>query len=171
MRGGSLPSFVSSSTICLSGHLSAPLFLSRCCPCEHPCVPRPSFSSAAGFVSFLFRDNSSSGFHCAPEHSCLPLCHVGCLHSVPGPLRTSVLCSDPLPSTSLCQQSVVCLYVHVPPTLRSPLVPITTLPETVLVPHGTFGALLPSLYLIQIMYALPYACSVPQSSLTLFATI
>ena len=53
------------------------------------------------------------------------------------------------PSTSLCQQSVVCLYVHVPPTLRSPLVPITTLPETVLVPHGTFGALLPPLYLIQ----------------------
>ena len=82
---------------------SAPLYFCHDDACERPCVPRPSFSSAAGFVSFLFRHNSSSGFHCAPEHSCLPLCHVRCLHSVPGPLRTSVLCSDPLPSASLCQ--------------------------------------------------------------------
>ena len=71
-----------------------------------------------------------------------PLCHVGCLCWVPGPLGTSVLCSDPFLSTSLCQQYFVCLC---PPW--GPLIPITTPPETVLVPHGTLGALQCSLYL------------------------
>lgn len=46
--------------------------------------------------------------------------------SVPGPLRISVLCSDPFLSTSLCQQSFVRLYVHVPPAPLSPLVPVTS---------------------------------------------
>ena len=142
---------------------SAPLYFCHDDACERPCVPRPSFSSAAGFVSFLFRHNSSPGFHCAPEHSCLPLCHVRCLHSVPGPLRTSVLCSDPLLSTSLCQQYFVCLC---PPW--GPLIPITTPPETVLVPHGTLGALQPFLYLSYSDRTLPQACSVLQTSLTLF---
>ena len=185
-----------------------------------------------------------------------------------GPLTTSGLCSDPFPTTSLCQQSFVCLYVHgPPPTPRAlsfpsrrlprlsscptapsqlcsplcvsltqtepflslalcpgallpyslpsgmsplsrsspediwtlfrslpdylivsailclslcprsplppgaPLVPITTPPETVLVPHGTLPALQPSLYLSYSDRTLPQACSVPQSSFTLFTAI
>ena len=83
----------------------------------------------------------------------LPLLRdVGCLClpcQIPlfGPLRTSLLCSDPLPRTSLCQQCFVCLFVHVSPAPRSPLVPVMMPPETVLVLHGTLRALQPSLCL------------------------
>jgi len=109
----------------------APLCFCRNISRGHPCVLWPFFSSAAGFIPFLFRSDSSSGFPFAPEHSYLLFRRVGCLHLVPGPLRTPVLCSDHFPSSPLCQQSFVCLRVHVPLTL------ITTSPEITLMPHGT----------------------------------
>ena len=64
---------------------------------------------------------------------------------------------------SLCPRSPL------PP--GAPLVPITTPPETVLVPHGTLPALQPSLCLSYSDRTLPQPCSVPRSSLTLFTAI
>lgn len=109
-----LSTFVPCSRL-LSLAASAPHYFHDNASCE--CVLRPSFGCAAGFVSFLLRDNSSSGFRFAPELSDLPLCHVGCLRCVPALLRTPVLSSDSLLTTSLFQQSFVSVYV--PPAALS----------------------------------------------------
>ena len=73
----------------------------------------------------------------------------------------------------LIVSAILCLSLcpRSPPDTQSPLVPITMPPETVLVPHGTLPALQPSLCLSYSDRTLPQPCSVPRSSLTLFAAI
>ena len=70
---------------------SAPLYFCHDASCKRPCVPRPSFSSAAGFLSFLIRDNSSSGFHCVPELSYLP--PLPCRMPLLGPRSPGDICT------------------------------------------------------------------------------
>ena len=74
-----------------------------------PRAPRHPPSSAALFVSLLLRQNPSSGSLWAPELSYLIHCHLGCLHSVAHPLRTSVRCWDTVLSFALCPRTFFCL--------------------------------------------------------------
>ena len=80
----------------MSPATSAPLYFHHNASCEHPWVAWPSFSSAEGFVPFLFGIDDSSGFHFAPEHIYLLFYHIGCLW-LSDPLRTSILRSGSLP--------------------------------------------------------------------------
>ena len=90
-----------------------------------PQGPRHPWSSAALFVSVLFRQIPSSGLLCAPELSYLVRCHLGCLHSVAHPLRTSVHCWDTFFSFALCPRAAFYLSF----TLSTPLLPSSCLPR------------------------------------------
>jgi len=105
---------------------SAPLCFRHDASCQRPCIAQPSFSSAAGFVPFLFKSKSSSGFHFAPEHVYIVFCHVRCLCLVLSP-------SGHLSSVRIPSRVHHC--VGDPPF--GCMSAFLSLPKTVLVPLGT----------------------------------
>lgn len=103
---------------------------------RRPRVPWPTFSSAVGFVSFLCRDDSSSGFLVAPERSYLPSAKSDA--SVGSPISQRCPYSVQMPSEYVVMSAILRLSLHPhSPRPWSPLVPIMMSVETILVPHRT----------------------------------
>ena len=73
-------------------------------------------------LCILFRQNPSLCLLCAPELSYLVRCHLGCLHSVAHPLRTSVHCGDTFFSFALCPRAFYLSF-----TLSTLLIPSSRL--------------------------------------------
>ena len=89
--------FASLSTSLIPPSLSRPLCSQSPCLLRRLlCVPQPCLSPVADFDPRSFPQKPVLGFVCASERSYRPLCHLGCLHLVPGLPTTSVLCSDAL---------------------------------------------------------------------------